>query len=92
MFGEFLQYMYTGSIHLNNSSMLPVLTLADKYNIHDLGNVCRQYMLSHCHASLENLKVCMLLFANNNKHVYIYWHACDSLCSVAADLSAWVQH
>ncbi|KAK7114938.1 hypothetical protein V1264_000910 [Littorina saxatilis] len=57
VFGEFLQYMYTGSIHLNNSSMLPVLTLADKYNIHDLGNVCRQYMLSHCHASLENLKV-----------------------------------
>ena len=60
VFGEFLQYMYTGNIHLNNSSVLPVLTLADKYNIHDLGKVCRQYMACHCHASLPNLKVTCL--------------------------------
>ena len=57
VFGEFLEYMYSGSIHLNNTSVLPVLTLADKYNIHDLGNVCKQYMAAHCHASLANLRV-----------------------------------
>ncbi|KAK7493778.1 hypothetical protein BaRGS_00014919 [Batillaria attramentaria] len=57
VFSEFVQYMYTGSIHLSNISVLPVLTLADKYNIHDLSNVCKQYMVTHCHATPASLKV-----------------------------------
>lgn len=57
VFGDFLQYMYTGNIHLSNLSVLPVLMLADKYNIHDLGSECRNYMVTHCHTSPLNLRV-----------------------------------
>lgn len=76
VFGEFLEYMYSGSIHLNNTSVLPVLTLADKYNIHDLGNVCKQYMAAHCHASLANLRVSKVDTQSNSYNS----HELDKVC------------
>lgn len=47
VFEDFLQYLYTGRIHLNQTSVLPILILADKYNINDLSDVCINYMSSH---------------------------------------------
>ena len=32
-FGAFLQYLYTGSVTLTHASVLPILALADKYNV-----------------------------------------------------------
>lgn len=47
VFEDFLQYLYTGKIHLNQTSVLPTLILADKYNINDLSDVCINYMSCH---------------------------------------------
>lgn len=32
-FGTFLQYLYTGCITLSHSTVLPILALADKYDV-----------------------------------------------------------
>lgn len=32
-FGKFLTYLYTGRIRINQSSVMPILGLADKYNV-----------------------------------------------------------
>ena len=33
LFGEFLEYFYTGNVSLSHSTVLPILALADKYNV-----------------------------------------------------------
>lgn len=33
VFGEFLRYFYTGQIRINHLTIMPVLALADKYNV-----------------------------------------------------------
>ncbi|XP_014780554.1 BTB/POZ domain-containing protein 17 isoform X1 [Octopus bimaculoides] len=48
VFQDFMKYIYTGTIHLTHESVLPVLTLADKYGITDLTEVCVDFMCNHC--------------------------------------------
>jgi hypothetical protein len=43
VFEDFLQYLYTGKIHLSHTHVLPVLILADKYNIGDLSADIARY-------------------------------------------------
>lgn len=33
IFGNFLRYIYLGQIHINHLVVLPILALADKYNV-----------------------------------------------------------
>lgn len=33
IFGEFLRYFYTGQIRISHLTIMPVLALADKYNV-----------------------------------------------------------
>ncbi|ESP02912.1 hypothetical protein LOTGIDRAFT_177842 [Lottia gigantea] len=40
VFPRFLKFLYTNHIKLNTDNSLPILILADKYNIVDLKNVC----------------------------------------------------
>lgn len=47
VFPAFIQYLYTGIIHLNHDTVMPLLMLADKYNVKDLREVCSNYMSSH---------------------------------------------
>lgn len=47
VFDRFLQYFYTGHIFVDSQSVMPILTLADKYNIKDLTQVCQEYMYQH---------------------------------------------
>lgn len=47
VFGRFLQYFYTGHICVDPQTVMPILTLADKYNIKDLTLVCQNYMYKH---------------------------------------------
>ncbi|XP_070546799.1 BTB/POZ domain-containing protein 17-like [Ptychodera flava] len=44
VFGDFLKFMYNGQIELKISRALPVLVLADKYNVTLLKSVCEDYM------------------------------------------------
>jgi hypothetical protein len=33
IFGDFLRYFYTGQIRINHLRVMPILALADKYNV-----------------------------------------------------------
>lgn len=44
MFEVFLKYLYTGKISLNYSNVIPILQLADKYNVRDLLKVGLDFM------------------------------------------------
>jgi len=40
IFGDFIQYFYTGQIRINHLRVMPILALADKYNV-KVGDVCQ---------------------------------------------------
>lgn len=44
VFPQFLKYLYTGQVKISIEMALPLLELADKYNIKDLIVLCRDYM------------------------------------------------
>lgn len=48
VFEDFLKYFYNGCIDLECHTVLPLLTLADKYNVQDLSRSCLEYMCTHC--------------------------------------------
>lgn len=43
VFSKFLRYLYTCHVVLNQDNALPILVLADKYNVVDLRSVCVQF-------------------------------------------------
>ena len=47
VFEDFLRYLYRGTIQLSHYNVLPVLMLADKYNVSDLTDLCTRYMCKH---------------------------------------------
>ncbi|XP_052758134.1 BTB/POZ domain-containing protein 17 [Galleria mellonella] len=47
VFPHFLKYFYTGQIRISHQTVLPVLSLADKYNVKDLVSLCLGYMSQH---------------------------------------------
>ena len=44
VFEDFLKYLYTGKIHLNYCTVVPIVSLADKYNVKDLLKLGLDYM------------------------------------------------
>ncbi|KAH9499742.1 hypothetical protein Btru_077710 [Bulinus truncatus] len=50
VFGRFIQYIYSGQLYLSHSTVGPLLTLADKYNIREMIPLCRSYMRKHLDA------------------------------------------
>ncbi|XP_035441044.1 BTB/POZ domain-containing protein 17 [Spodoptera frugiperda] len=44
VFPHFLKYFYTGQIRISHDTVLPILSLADKYNVKDLVTLCLTYM------------------------------------------------
>lgn len=63
VFPDFLKYLYTGKLHINHFLVLPLVTLADKYNVKDLVHLCVDYMCRHVvSATKHNQLVCL----NNN--------------------------
>lgn len=47
VFPHFIKYFYTGHIKISYHSVLPLLSLADKYNVKDLVSLCLGYMSEH---------------------------------------------
>lgn len=47
VFGDFLGYLYTGRIRVDHLRVLPLVALADKYNVKDLMRLCISYMAHH---------------------------------------------
>ena len=54
LFEPFLQFLYTGRVHLDHKTVLPLLMLADKYIVVDLQNVCIDYMCQHIVTTISN--------------------------------------
>ncbi|XP_052816796.1 BTB/POZ domain-containing protein 17-like isoform X2 [Mya arenaria] len=48
VFQHFLEYLYTGQVTLEKHNVLPLLTLADKYNVPSLSRSCLNYMVDAC--------------------------------------------
>ena len=57
VFEQFLIYLYTGCIDLCNSSVLPILVLADKYNVTDLKELAIFYMMDHLVSTVDLCRV-----------------------------------
>ncbi|XP_035901510.1 BTB/POZ domain-containing protein 17 [Anopheles stephensi] len=47
VFPQFLRYMYVGKMTISVDTAVYILKLADKYNIHDLVQICIDYMKRH---------------------------------------------
>ncbi|XP_055618279.1 BTB/POZ domain-containing protein 17 [Toxorhynchites rutilus septentrionalis] len=47
VFPQFLKYLYVGQIKVSIQTVMPMLELADKYNIKDLVELCVDYMMKH---------------------------------------------
>lgn len=47
VFPSFLEYLYKGQIKISLDTCMPILSLADKYNIKDLVQLCSDYMNKH---------------------------------------------
>lgn len=47
VFPQFLKYLYVGQIKISLQTVMPMLALADKYNVKDLVELCVDYMMKH---------------------------------------------
>lgn len=45
VFPQFLKYLYTGQVRISIETAMPLLSLADKYNIKDLVTLCVSFMM-----------------------------------------------
>lgn len=69
IFSEFLRYFYTGQIRINYGVVLPILSLADKYNVKDLISLCLDYMQNHIAlAATHGTLVSWLQYTSNCGH------------------------
>lgn len=53
VFPRFLKFLYGCNIKLNLENSLPILVLADKYNVSDLQNVCISFACIHIIPKLQ---------------------------------------
>jgi len=53
VFSAFLEFIYTCHVTLNPDSTLPLLVLADKYNVDDLRDVCVRFARSNVIPKLQ---------------------------------------
>ena len=69
IFSEFLRYFYTGQIRISYGVVLPILSLADKYNVKDLIALCLDYMNNHIAiAAIHGTLVSWLQYTLNCGH------------------------
>lgn len=57
VFEVFLNFFYTGTVSLNHDTVLPILMLADKYQVDSLQLLCLNYMISHKAATLHHKQI-----------------------------------
>ena len=61
VFEDFLKYLYTGKIHLNFATVVPIVSLADKYNVKDLLTLGLNYMDRNISLACKKNQVSMYL-------------------------------
>ena len=77
VFEDFLKYLYTGKIHLDYATVVPIVSLADKYNVKDLLKIGLDYMERNVSTACKRNQVVswfQLTLASGHNHV-------SNLCS-----------
>lgn len=91
IFSEFLRYFYTGQIRISHAVVLPILSLADKYNVRDLISLCLDYMRNHIAvAAIHGTLVSWLQYTLNCGHENIS-QACQNFIKWNLELVARTQ-
>lgn len=73
VFPDFLKYLYTGQLHINHFLVLPLVRLADKYNVKDLISLCINYMCRHVvSATKYGLLVAWLQYTLDCGHTSVF--------------------
>ncbi|KAL1517135.1 hypothetical protein ABEB36_000942 [Hypothenemus hampei] len=73
VFYTFLEYFYTGKIHITHTNVMPILALADKYLVKSLTRICIMYMCRHVpHAAYHNQLSTWLHYSNMCGHERIF--------------------
>ena len=60
VFEDFLKYLYTGRIHLSFATVVPIVSLADKYNVKDLLKLGLDYMERNVSLACKKNQVILL--------------------------------
>lgn len=63
VFEIFLKYLYIGQVNLDKNDVLPLLTLADKYNVSDLSRSCLEYIRENCSPQSKHVVISWLQYA-----------------------------
>ncbi|KAK0410056.1 hypothetical protein QR680_004919 [Steinernema hermaphroditum] len=77
VFAAFLRFLYCNHLVLNPENALPLLVLADKYNVHGLKKVCLEYAVNYIlpELSLKDLFHVWYSYATKAYHQVLI-HAC----------------
>jgi hypothetical protein len=57
VFEDFLKYLYTGKLHLDFATVVPIVSLADKYNVRDLLRLGLDYMVRNISTACKKNQV-----------------------------------
>ncbi|XP_045194699.2 BTB/POZ domain-containing protein 17-like isoform X2 [Mercenaria mercenaria] len=63
VFQLFLKYLYKGQVDLDKNNILPLLTLADKYDVSDLSKSCLDYIRENCTPQSKHVVISWLQYA-----------------------------
>ncbi len=58
VFEDFLKYLYTGKILLDYATVIPLVSLADKYNVKDLLRIGLDFMSRNVSTACKKNQVC----------------------------------
>ncbi|CAB3363499.1 Hypothetical predicted protein [Cloeon dipterum] len=77
-FHKFLAFFYRGKISISVDDCLPLLCLADKYNVKELSSTCLDYMCSHiAYAATKSILLSWLQYTHCCSHL-IAAQACQN--------------
>ncbi|XP_060587033.1 BTB/POZ domain-containing protein 17-like [Ruditapes philippinarum] len=63
VFPLFLKYLYKGQVELDVNNVLPLLALADKYDVSDLSKSCLDYICENCLPKSKHVVISWLQYA-----------------------------
>ncbi|XP_072034862.1 BTB/POZ domain-containing protein 17-like [Amphiura filiformis] len=63
VFGDFLKFLYSGRVTVNNDNLVALYRLADKYNVRGLHASCEQFIRERIEATDFNAAISWLSFA-----------------------------
>ena len=72
VFEDFLKYLYTGKIHLDFATVVPIVSLADKYNVKDLLKLGLDFMKRNISTACKKNQVVswfQLTLASGHSHI-----------------------